>query len=313
MRNKFANVNKTIYTKLEEVQVPAQFYDIILADYYYEGVRILLFCSQKARKDIKKITEFFGDATFDSCPPPFKQFYSIHGDQGSTTETTKTKPLIFALLSNKMQSTYELMFRIIKSQLPKYRPKLFHCDFEVAAINALLLVYPKVQIIGCYYHWHRCMWRKAKSLKKNKSKAEKRIVSLCAALPLLPQEMLINAWQYIIEESGHLSMESFTITYVQRTWIKEKYLSLLSVFGRRHRTNNILEGFHSKLNKVINKNNTSVMRILNAIYKKSFLTPTREVNKRRRSDILNDDNIRHIQMQLLNDEISIGYALEKLR
>lgn len=96
------------------------------------------------------------------------------------------------------------------------------------------------------------------------------------------------------------------------------FLSFIGVFGERHRTNNYLEGWNSKLNKYINKNTVSLLRLLNVL--KQFVTNS-EVqlisynrgNRRRKAQIVNDNILRYIQMELVNDEIALGHALEKLR
>lgn len=146
-------------------------------------------------------------------------------------------------------------------------PKIFHCDFEIAAINALTESFPKTQIVGCYNQWHRCLWKKAKQF-GNRSKAERRIVSLCASIPLLPKDIILDSWSYVQQESAHLHLEKF-LEYVKRSWIRQKYISLLSVYGMRHRTNNVLEGYHSKLNKLINKNTVTLMLLLKVLEKES--------------------------------------------
>jgi hypothetical protein len=62
-----------------------------------------------------------------------------------------------------------------------------HCDFEKGAMNGIRAVYPGIQLKGCYYHWNRALWRKGKKLGL-KSKSDKRIIVLAAALPLLPPQ-----------------------------------------------------------------------------------------------------------------------------
>lgn len=86
-RNKSLHVNKTVFTNVEDVEVPSKFYNIVLADYFYDGDRILIFCSQETKKIIGGIKEFFIDGTFKSCPVPFTQLYCIHGEFNSSTQT----------------------------------------------------------------------------------------------------------------------------------------------------------------------------------------------------------------------------------
>lgn len=75
-RNKEAGVRKLKFKLHGEVEVPEKFEDFILADYSSDkGERIIIFCSPDSRQLIGNIKEFFGDATFQSCPAPFSQLY----------------------------------------------------------------------------------------------------------------------------------------------------------------------------------------------------------------------------------------------
>lgn len=260
-RNKALGVLKTVCNNFEEVQIPVAFYNFILADYYYEETRIILFCSPDSRQLIGEINEFFGDATFKSCPLPFAELYSIHGDVGSTVDTTNVIPLLFALMPNKQQKTYQTLFNLIKLTLPNWSPKTFHCDFELAAINALTEVFPDIQLRGCFYHWSRAVWKKSKALGNTNRKGQKRIVGLTAVLPLLPNENLVQGWEYVKGESQDLGMQKF-INYLERFWLNTKFKKMLSVYGLRHRTNNVLEGWHSKINKKVTKGSVTLPRLL---------------------------------------------------
>lgn len=313
MRNKTMGVLKTVYQQFEDVQVPINFEDFILADYFFEGSRILVFCSPACRQLISGIHEFFGDATFKSCPSPFVELYSIHGDVGSTMTTTNVIPLIFALLPDKKQITYLTLFNLIKSQLSDFEPLTFHCDFELAAINAISTVFPAIELKGCFYHWKRAVWRKAKKVSCDKNKGQKRIIGLTAALPLLPARDLMQGWEYVKQQSHDLKMQKFT-EYVERFWLRNDFQQILSVFGERHRTNNVLEGWHSKINKRVTKGTVTLARLLKLLrdFQRRKLRILRNT-KRTRIAIQDDDYIMSILLEFINAEISIGCTLEKLR
>lgn len=311
IRNKSLGVKKTIYSDFEEVEVPIKFAQLVLANYFYEGSRIIVFCSKRAREIIADVTEYFGDATFSCCPKPFQQLYILHGDIGSTITTTKVVPLIYVLMPNKKQESYSIVFDLIKSQLPNFNPKTMHLDFEKAAINAILCAFPHVTLRGCFYHWKRAIWKKAKKLGL-KSKGEKRIAALIAALPLIPHESIKEGLEYVKSESSDSKKMLLFLKYVESFWLSDKFSEILCVFGERHRTNNTAESYHSKLNKEVNKRNATVINLLKGLTKletSSFKT----TSKRRKIYIDNDDDIMGIQLQLLNGEIPINFALEKLR
>lgn len=186
-----------------------------MADYIDDGERILIFCSPELWQQLCNVKEYFIDATFKSCPKPFTQLLSIHGDFGSTQETINVKPLVFALMLNKKQKTYEKIFHLIQSQIAqiteddnsKWTMSMVHCDFELAIINVIAKFFPNAEICGCYYHWCKNMWRKGKLLGHNNRKSERRIVSLAAALPLLPKTQILEGLKYISDEAEVLNLQ----------------------------------------------------------------------------------------------------------
>lgn len=85
-------------------------------------------------KNLNSNVKLFGDGTFH-VPPPFYQLYTIHIDVDSCNEMTNIVPLLYALLPDKSQNTYERLFTLIKDQFGSDIP-YYKCDFEVAQMNA---------------------------------------------------------------------------------------------------------------------------------------------------------------------------------
>lgn len=104
-RNKENQVEKMSYLtdSVTAVEIPPNFSHFLLADFnpVSGGSRILVFCSKEARSIIPNSNIFLSDGTFKICPKPFTQIYTIHADIGSTADTIKITPLIYALLSDK--------------------------------------------------------------------------------------------------------------------------------------------------------------------------------------------------------------------
>lgn len=311
-RNKAVGAKKTVFRYFKEVEVPEIHLKNFLCEFNEGGQRMLIFCSSESQTLLEETREFFIDGTFQSCPRPFYQLLTIHGDFGSTEKTVHTKPLIYVLMPDKKQQTYIALFELLKIKLPNLKIDRLHCDFEIALCNAVTETFPTVSVKGCFYHWTRNMWRKAKQL-GHKSKHERRIVGLCAILPLLSEEWILDGWNYIrteYKESG-LEMSRF-MTYVSHLLKKRNHLKIISVFGLRHRTNNILEAFHSKLNKVLTKNVT-LLRLLNFLTKNEKFHALQPPSKRNKKYANQDASIRNIMLQFMNGHITLGHAMEKLR
>lgn len=321
-RNKTAELPKISCCEAEEVEIPARYQEFLMADYRHEGVRIIIFCSKKSRELIKKVKDFFSDGTFKSCPACFKQMYVIHGDLGSDREATNIVPLMYCLMNKMTCKAYTTLFDIIKSQISEWEPLQFKTDFENAAIKAIKKSFPNTAISGCYYHYNKSIWKKAKQLglTQRSEKIRRREIELSAVLPLLPRTELLNGWKYITRhETQDHQLLKFR-SYMKKQWIKSDSLEILSVYGQRHRTNNFLEGWHNKLNKAMGKKNPNIMHFLNIIEEDASLVNVKETliqnkifKKRVQKSMSNDDFIQDAQLALLDEQITVGHFLEMVR
>ena len=73
-------------------------------------------------------------------------------------------PVMFALLPDKRQTTYEDMFGIIKDCLNSRHLELsaewFMSDFEVGIRNGFSLHFPEVTVKGCHFHMAKAFWKR---------------------------------------------------------------------------------------------------------------------------------------------------------
>ena len=81
------------------------------------------------------------DGTFKSCPRYFVQVYTIFAYANHSY-----LPLVYALLCNKEQSTYERFLQTVKNQCSSMNlvlnlPSLILTDFEKSAMNVVRAVY----------------------------------------------------------------------------------------------------------------------------------------------------------------------------
>lgn len=117
-RKRKLQMDKTVFTELSEVEVPAPYQTFLVADYQYEDSRLLVFCSDEAKPLLGEVKEYFCDGTFKSAPKPFHQLFIIYGDLGSSSGTTNVVPLVFALMSDKKESTYSALFDMLQTKFP---------------------------------------------------------------------------------------------------------------------------------------------------------------------------------------------------
>lgn len=67
-------------------------------------------------------------------------------------------------MSHKDQKSYEILFNMIRSQIPEWKPKTYKFHNEIAAMSAIKKVFPEVTVKGCYFHFNNAVWMKGISL-----------------------------------------------------------------------------------------------------------------------------------------------------
>ncbi|CAF1542487.1 unnamed protein product, partial [Rotaria sp. Silwood1] len=148
--------------------------------------RLLIFASRDQLDLLNGREVWHCDGTFAVAPKLFEQTYSIHG-----LIRGKTLPLIYSLLPNKKEETYETLFRVVQQHVQRV-PRYITIDFEKGAENASAVVYPQSQIFGCFFHFKQNIWRNISELGLKKEFLEnnisRRTMKNLAALALVPEQ-----------------------------------------------------------------------------------------------------------------------------
>lgn len=142
-KNKVAGINKLVNKNVSDMEVSPKFASILMANYYHNGTRILVFCSENTKSLIPNIRVYLADGTFKSCPPPLEQLYTIHGDVDNEGPGTNIVPLFDALMSNRTRHSYSVLFQRMKSKCSEWepiQPITFKIDFEKAAVFQRLIL-----------------------------------------------------------------------------------------------------------------------------------------------------------------------------
>lgn len=313
-RRKKARTDKMAFNNAEEVVIPPDYEDFLLADFIDDQHRMLIFCSENGRNIMKTGKVFLCDGTFKKCPKPFLQLYVIFCDIGSSSTCNKVVPVVYVLLTNKKKNTYSIMFEIIKKQIPEWTPNKFITDFEQAAIAAINGVFPKINHHGCYYHFREKLRRRAKQLRLT-DWYSKKIVRLCNILPLLPPSNIDEGWKYIQDEEAsgigvNQNLKKF-MSYVKSYWMPKK--NIWCNFGQRHRTTNTCEGWNGQYNRSFKIRPTTMSGFLKVIKDDSdFRAITEPLEKRKSCVKQKNEYIQLVQMQLVLGEINVPLFLEKM-
>lgn len=127
--------------------------------------KILIFCSVKNIKLLKRSPIWLMDGTFQCCPALFTQLYSIHGFV-SSNHSKKIMPLVYALLAKKTQDTYTTFLnevarytRTTDDNEEPFSPAMILTDFEMV-INSVRIVFPETIHKGCLFYLGQSIWRR---------------------------------------------------------------------------------------------------------------------------------------------------------
>ena len=208
------------------------------------------------------------DGTFKSIPRLFTQLFTIHSQYRE-----HIVPLVYCLLPDKKRETYYNVLDIIKRKLAEmelvFDPDYVISDFETAQIGAVSTQLPRTHQRGCLFHFSQAVYKKVQKYHLSDlyfaNPDVKSFIRQLLALPFLPATDIVPTFETllqkdIIQQQSNLETPS---NYMTRTWMDTCYpISMRYVHGQRTRTNNHLEGWHSKVNKAVGRHHPSIYTLL---------------------------------------------------
>jgi len=250
--------------------------------------RILVFATEKNLDLLAKSDHWFSDGTFKSCPPLFAQVYTIH-----VIKNNLVIPVVFSLMPDKTQSSYERLFTAIKTHNNNLNPKTIMTDFEQSSINAFKIQFQNAKQNGCFFHQTQCVWRKIQTIsgmvEKYKTDSEFSLqVRYLSALAFVPENDVIDVFETLCESTYYTDNEEVLeplISYFEDTWIGRPnrrkrrnprfpislwncYTSTISGLPR---TNNYVEGWHRGFNNLLSSCHPTIWKFIEAIQKEQSL------------------------------------------
>ncbi|XP_066590696.1 uncharacterized protein [Prorops nasuta] len=194
------------------------------------------------------------------CVPRIDDAYQLLTIMAQKSE--KFIPFIWVLMPKKDEEAYKNILTFIKERIMRnLRPQNCVCDYEQGLHNAVKIVFPTCNIIGCNFHYVYNLNKKARKLNMRKSiplltkvKVEIYIKKLCN-LPLLSSHLIVRAYNSIKEEIERnpdiAVLFNRFLKYIEKTWTHNP--SIISVFKQPIRTNNHIERYHRTLNECMGR------------------------------------------------------------
>ncbi|OWF50368.1 hypothetical protein KP79_PYT09479 [Mizuhopecten yessoensis] len=145
------------------------------------------------------------------------------------------------------------VFRHINEAIGTLNVRSIVMDFEAAVWSAVKVVYPEVDITGCYFHWAQAVIRKVQDLGLKTTYCEKKglyvFVQQLLGLPYLPPGHIEKAFESLTAKLPNPAVEGL-VSYLETAWLRNHSWSVRqwSVFRQSIPTNNDCEGWHRRFN-----------------------------------------------------------------
>lgn len=289
----FATVKSSLYrerrkllpplpTSREDLRLPEEYSKTATGDNFLiadDGLerKILVFGTNENLTKLCASQKLLCDGTFYVTPSIFDQMYTIHALVGG-----QTYPLIYSLLPDRKQATYERLLTLIKNAAEQqgniFQPHTIQADFERAFHNAVSVVFPLCQIKGCYFHYTQAIWRNTQrhglaTLYRDDPEVN-RLVRRAAILPLTPMAEMENVWMEAINNCPQTPKCIAFADYVTENWIEGSWRrTTWNHFDtEKLRTNNNVEGWHHRINVLAKKGHPNIFEFLTMIRNEQAMT-----------------------------------------
>ncbi|CAF1297611.1 unnamed protein product [Adineta steineri] len=215
------------------------------------GKRLLFFATDEQLRVLFTSDHIMMDGTFDTCPAHFDQIYSIH-----SVKNNQSVVCVIAILCGRSSIIYKELLAILcqhaRRMKLRFHPARITTDFEHALIKTLGDEYPNVNHTGCYYHFTNALYRQIQHLGLTAAYRDDEHIRLCTrklmVLPFVPVNYIQEAFDEVSRQAPDL-MEPF-VNYFERFWMRKMKWSLWNVSGVELRTNNWVEGWNHRFNRI---------------------------------------------------------------
>ena len=145
--------------------------------------------------------------------------------------------------------------------------------------KAVNMVLPDVKITGCHFHFCQAVYRRVQKIGLaalyGSDDRVRNFVRKLYALALLPHEHVAGAFATLQRKGarfGNLDIDQL-MTYFDKTWISGERWSPedWTVYRKKIRTNNDLEGWHRKLNGKLPNANPNMYALIELLHREALL------------------------------------------
>ncbi|PIC35038.1 hypothetical protein B9Z55_014517 [Caenorhabditis nigoni] len=231
------------------------------------GHRFLIFASSYCLQILAQSTIVFMDGTFDSVPNGYCQLFTLHVYLNDIV----VRPVVYALLPDKMTTTYEDLFVELQKlpELQSWNPLLVICDYEAAIKTAVENKLSNAEILGCLFHLCQAWRRHAEKLKlynEFRVGSIQQFWRLLRVLPFIEPTKIPHYFSVILATVQRPQQQSYFdfVAYLHKYYVRgtptkpprfppQQWSCSTRIVNSIHRTSNICETWHKCLNEVTRK------------------------------------------------------------
>ena len=185
-------------------------------------------------------------------------------------------PLLFAFLPGKSRDIYERLYTLVRIRCQQvgfnFSSNRFFMDFEAASRVAVTTIFPDADVKGCFFHFTQCVWRKAQArglaIPYKENEDVHRLVCRAAVLPLVPVLGVADVWFEALNDLEDVQLPvdvSLFTDYITEQWVETDKEMWNHFNPEGPRTTNHLEGWHSKLKKLVQHSHPNIYRIITTL------------------------------------------------
>jgi len=230
---------------------------------FYKEETAIIFANMELITKIPERFELYCDGTFSVTPFKAAQLLIIMANLGD-----KPRPICYVIMTNQRMFLYKKVFEFLKNGvlssdgILRY-PVLGMSDYEKPMRNALLKVWPSLELRGCMFHYNQALVRRAKllsllSVQISTHSMHYQCLKMLRRLCLLPIDRVEFAYEQLKEyiESNPQVSSDFKefLDYFEYTWFGLYKPEEWVVGDLTFRCNNHLEGFNRSIKSKMPRN-----------------------------------------------------------
>ena len=220
--------------------------------------KFVILANKTMLKQLSISSQWFLDATFKVAP---KGYYQMLNFIVYIPHLNLFYPACFVFMTTKTQDLYSIVFESVKTiaLIHNYslKPKTIMCDFEKGMRNAIVKSFVEAKLVGCYFHFTKCLFTKMNKLGLKKEKFKNKALALIYYFQIL-SHCEKNKRKDLLEEIKDIYKKENSkfdklIKYFETYWLNNSFLdNLFEALEEDEelafiRSNNPCEVFHHYL------------------------------------------------------------------